>query len=103
MGSIKEIRFELGVAEDLTSDQERLIQEAQKLYADIIAISTRLLPIAGKMSVNQKKALSLVPKAKELGVDDLVKKLESIGNNNLSSNVIKSSDSITSSAKAYKL
>lgn len=103
MGKIKGIKVDLSIADDLASDQEKLIQEAQRLYGDIIAIATKLLPIAGKMSINQKKAGGLISNAKELGIDDLAKKLENISNNNISGNVIKASENIISSAKSYKL
>jgi hypothetical protein len=100
---LNEQKFGLGKYEDLLNDQNKLIQQAQGVLSDIIAMSNRLLPIAGKMSSNEKEALSLVQKAKEVGADDLATKYDSLGKNKISSSVIKASDNVISTAKSYKL
>ena len=96
-------KIELGKYEDLLNSQNQLIQQAQSIFNDIINMSNRLLPIAGKMSTNEKEASSLVLKAKEVGADDLATKYDSLGKNKISATVIKGADSISNTTKSYKL
>lgn len=99
----KNQKIELGKYEDLLNSQNQLIQQAQSVFNDIISMSNRLLPIAGKMSTNEKEALALVSKAKEVGADDLAVKYDALGKNKISATIIKGADSISNTAKSYKL
>ena len=93
-----ETNVQLSTLSDIANERTKLVNTANSLINDINSLSKRLLPLAGDLSMNQKKSVAMLEQAKALGADDFVNKYKYLSNN-LSGDLIKISDGVGASSK----
>ena len=93
-----ETNVQLSTLSDIANERTKLVNDANNIINDINALSKRLLPLAGSLSMNQKKSITMLDQAKSLGADDFVNKYKYLSNN-LSGDLIKISDNVSNNSK----